>query len=43
MIAPAKVTTDSIDATVLAKLYASGFLPAGFRGAACSPSKGPKV
>ncbi|WP_246694625.1 transposase, partial [Mesorhizobium sp. M2D.F.Ca.ET.147.01.1.1] len=27
MIAHAKVKTDTIDATVLAKLYASGFLP----------------
>lgn len=27
MIARAKVKTDTIDATVLAKLYASGFLP----------------
>lgn len=27
MIAHAKVKTDMIDATVLAKLYASGFLP----------------
>lgn len=40
MIAHAKVKTDAIDATVLAKLYASGFLPevwASGSGDPCAP------
>jgi hypothetical protein len=39
MIAHAKVKTDTIDATVLAKLYASGFLGSG-SGDACAPKTG---
>ena len=40
MIAHAKIKTDKIDATVLAKLYASNFLPEVWVPVSCCPLEG---